>query len=45
MLSLFSASERTVGQWRMLVESVRLRVARIWEYERGVEGFIEMELA
>jgi hypothetical protein len=44
MMAVFSASERTAGQWKALAESVGLRIVRIWEYERVAEGLIEMEL-
>lgn len=45
MMSLFASAERTAGDWHALLESVGLRITKIWTAERGVESLIECELA
>lgn len=42
MMAFNSGMERTANQWRELLESVGLRVVRIWEpVEEGADGIIE----
>ena len=43
MMSISGAMERTKRQWIDLIESVDLRVVRIWEspYKSDVDGIIE----
>ncbi|KAJ5115004.1 hypothetical protein NUU61_000763 [Penicillium alfredii] len=45
MMSLFASMERTVDNWHTLLESVGLKITKIWTAERGVESLIECELA
>jgi hypothetical protein len=45
MMADFASQERTETQWRMLVESVGLKIVKIWTVRRGVESLIECELA
>ncbi|KAI9822705.1 MAG: hypothetical protein M1827_000424 [Pycnora praestabilis] len=45
MMVAGSARERTEAQWRTLLNSVGLRVVKIWTYAVGVESIIEAELA
>ena len=41
----FGSHERPVEDWKMLVESVGLRITHIWTVQNGVESLIECELA
>lgn len=46
MLNLFSAKERTEGEWTNLVEKLtdaNLRVVKFWSVGNGVENLIEVE--
>ncbi|KAL3458363.1 S-adenosyl-L-methionine-dependent methyltransferase [Aspergillus heterothallicus] len=45
MMADFASQERTETQWRALVESVGLKIVKIWTVRRGVESLIECELA
>ncbi|KAL2797363.1 S-adenosyl-L-methionine-dependent methyltransferase [Aspergillus keveii] len=45
MMADFASQERTETQWRSLVESVGLKIVKIWTVRRGVESLIECELA
>jgi hypothetical protein len=45
MMANFAATERTESAWRVMLESVGLRVVRVWTYEIGTESLIECELA
>lgn len=45
MMSDFASQERTTRQWQNLVESVGLKIVKIWTAQRGVESLIECELA
>lgn len=45
MMGACGSKERTAEEWRALVESVGLRVEKIWEVGRGVEGLIECAVA
>ncbi|KAJ4347126.1 uncharacterized protein N0V89_011064 [Didymosphaeria variabile] len=45
MLMCHSAQERTEGMWRDLLESVGLRISKIWDCEGNPEKIIEVELA
>ncbi|KAL4881812.1 S-adenosyl-L-methionine-dependent methyltransferase [Aspergillus karnatakaensis] len=45
MMADFASQERTEKQWVELVESVGLRIVKIWTRRRGVESLIECELA
>ncbi|KAL2827290.1 S-adenosyl-L-methionine-dependent methyltransferase [Aspergillus pseudoustus] len=45
MMADFASQERTEKQWHALVESVGLKVVKIWTVRRGVESLIECELA
>ncbi|KAL4997402.1 S-adenosyl-L-methionine-dependent methyltransferase [Aspergillus recurvatus] len=45
MMADFASQERTEKQWHALVESVGLRIVKIWTRRRGVESLIECELA
>jgi hypothetical protein len=42
MMANFAATE---SAWRVMLESVGLRVVRVWTYEIGTESLIECELA
>lgn len=44
MLALFSSQERTAKHWHRLLESVGLKIVKIWTVEKGVESLIECEL-
>lgn len=44
MMSVVASCERTESVWRRLLESVGLKVVRIWTYEQGSESLIEAEL-
>ncbi|KAH8432816.1 putative O-methyltransferase [Aspergillus melleus] len=44
MMANFASTERTEKHWRALVESVGLKVTKIWTARRGVESLIECEL-
>ncbi|RAL08720.1 o-methyltransferase [Aspergillus homomorphus CBS 101889] len=45
MMADFASRERTESQWRALIESVGLKVVKIWTARRGVESLIECEVA
>ncbi|KAM5346420.1 hypothetical protein ACJ41O_009425 [Fusarium nematophilum] len=45
MMACLGAKERTETEWRTLVESVGLRVLKIWRPPQSVESIIEAELA
>src|SRR5450756_1254752 len=45
MMTLFAATERTEEDWTKMLESVGLRIIKIWTYEEGTESLIECELA
>ena len=45
MMSCFSAQERTEASFHTLLQSVGLRIVKIWHYEKGTENLIEAELA
>ncbi|KAL4791471.1 S-adenosyl-L-methionine-dependent methyltransferase [Aspergillus venezuelensis] len=45
MMADFASQERTEKQWHALVESVGLKIVKIWTRRRGVESLIECELA
>ncbi|KAL2869497.1 S-adenosyl-L-methionine-dependent methyltransferase [Aspergillus lucknowensis] len=45
MMADFASQERTEKQWHALVESVGLKIVKIWTARRGVESLIECELA
>ncbi|KAI9369373.1 S-adenosyl-L-methionine-dependent methyltransferase [Aspergillus egyptiacus] len=45
MMADFASQERTEKQWYALVESVGLKITKIWTKRRGVESLIECELA
>jgi len=45
MMGLFSSQERTEKNWRSLLESVGLRVVKIWSHSPGTESLIEAELS
>ncbi|KAJ5095481.1 o-methyltransferase [Penicillium alfredii] len=40
-----NSTERTARDWKVLVESVGLKIVKIWTVRRGVESLIECELA
>jgi len=44
MMVLGGVRERTETQWRGLLESVGLKVVKMWTYEQGTESLIEAEL-
>ena len=44
MMITFSSYERTEEQWYELLQSVGLRIIKIWTYEKGSESLIEAEL-
>ncbi|KAL4813490.1 S-adenosyl-L-methionine-dependent methyltransferase [Aspergillus spinulosporus] len=44
MMANFASQERTEKQWYALVESVGLKIVKIWTRRRGVESLIECEL-
>ncbi len=44
MMVLGGVRERTETQWRALLESVGLKVVKMWTYEQGTESLIEAEL-
>jgi hypothetical protein len=44
MMVLGGVRERTETQWRGLLESVGLKVVKVWTYEQGTESLIEAEL-
>ncbi|KAF4456477.1 sterigmatocystin 8-o-methyltransferase [Fusarium albosuccineum] len=45
MMACLGAKERTEAEWRELVESVGLRVLKIWRPPQSVESIIEAEVA
>jgi len=45
MMNLFSAGERREKSWNELLNSIGLKVVKIWEYEKGNDSLIEAELA
>ncbi|KAM0543253.1 hypothetical protein ACHAPJ_012398 [Fusarium lateritium] len=45
MMACLGAKERTEAEWRQLVESVGLKVLKIWRPLQSVESIIEAELA
>ena len=45
MLVLLSATERAEAKWRELLDSVGLKVVKIWSYGQDTESLIEAELA
>jgi hypothetical protein len=45
MMVMHAAQERTESQWRHLLSSVGLQVAKFWIPPGGGEGIIEAELA
>lgn len=45
MMADFASQERTAKHWHSLVESVGLKIIKIWTAQRGVESLIECELA
>ncbi|MCJ1391327.1 hypothetical protein MMC18_004190 [Xylographa bjoerkii] len=44
MLALGAVRERTESDWRQLLESVGLKIVKIWMWEQGTESLIEAEL-
>ena len=44
MLALGAVRERTESDWRSLLESVNLRIVKIWTLEQGTESLIEVVL-
>ena len=44
MLALGAVRERTESDWRRLLESVNLKVVKIWTLEQGTESLIEVVL-
>ncbi|MCJ1397526.1 hypothetical protein MMC11_000720 [Xylographa trunciseda] len=45
MMSLMSSQERTEKNWRSLLDSVGLKVVKIWSHSPGTESLIEAELS
>ena len=45
MMANLASMERTTAQWVKIIESVGLRVIKIWSPYRNVESLIECELA
>lgn len=45
MMADFGAKERTGRQWHQLIESVGLKVVKIWTPLHSAESLIECELA
>ena len=45
MMGFLSSSERSEKAWHALLNSVGLRVTKIWTSEQGTESLIEAELA
>ncbi|KAF9783646.1 hypothetical protein IL306_008570 [Fusarium sp. DS 682] len=45
MMACLGAKERTENEWRQLVQSVGLKVLKIWRPRGSMEGVIEAELA
>lgn len=43
MMAMVAGQERSEGHWRALLESVGLRVVRIWTLESAVHSIIEAE--
>ena len=44
MMALTSSCERTEVNWGALLDSVGLRIIKVWNHEPGTEGLIEAEL-
>ena len=44
MLALGAVRKRTERDWRELLESVGMKVVKIWTWEQGTESVIEAEL-
>lgn len=38
MMADFASTERTAGDWHVLVEAAGLKVTKIWSAQRGVES-------
>lgn len=45
IMMMIGACERSERQWNALLESVGLRIVKIWTAQKGVESLIECELA
>ncbi|KAG7294536.1 hypothetical protein NEMBOFW57_004611 [Staphylotrichum longicolle] len=45
MMAFLAAAERTEEQWRDLVESVGLRVVKIWRTVQGTDSIVEAEVS
>ena len=45
MMAVFAAQELKEEMWHELLQSVGLRIVKIWNYEKGTESLIEIELA
>ena len=44
MMTMFSGMERTVSQWKKLLDSVGLKTVKFWASSKEVEGLIETML-
>lgn len=45
MMATFASAERSAADWHGLVESVRLKIHKIWTVQGSVQSLIECELA